>query len=92
MDELCKCAMEKDGGRLLALIFTPAVCRRLGLPHAAPRLLEILPTELRRKRQHAGVVSGGVRSSRERSFARSRGPLTARSFSASGSGSRVFLL
>jgi predicted transposase YdaD len=64
LDALCKSAMERDGGRLLALIFTPEVCTRLGLPQATPRLVEILPTELRRKRLHADylikVDIGGV--------------------------------
>ncbi len=56
MDDLCKTAMERDGGRLLHLVFTPEVCQKLDLPVAPPRLLEVLPTELRRKRQYADYL------------------------------------
>ena len=56
MDHLCKLAMERDHGRLLGMIFTPALCDRLRLPSGTPRLLDVLPTELARRRLQADYL------------------------------------
>ena len=48
LDQLCKQAMSVDEGRLLSLLLTPEVCRRLGLDEGPLVLLDVLPTEFKR--------------------------------------------